>query len=71
MSCVVVTNHGCKVVAWNLLNRQFCPIRPDLVLAGDITYIDTTERWRYLIVWMDFHCRRILAGYCERQWNRH
>jgi putative transposase len=52
---------GIKAVAGNLLNRQFCPIRPDLVWAGDITYIDTTEGWRYLAVWMDLHSRRIIG----------
>jgi putative transposase len=62
---------GIKAVAGNVLNRQFCPIRPDLVWAGDITYIDTTEAWRYLVVWMDLHCRSISAGHYERQWNHH
>ena len=49
-----------KAVAGNLLNRQFCPIRPDLVWASDITYIDTTEGWRYFAEWMDLHSRRII-----------
>ena len=52
---------GIQAVAGNLLNRQFCPIRPDLVWAGDITYIDTTDGWRYLAVWMDLHSRRIIG----------
>ena len=39
---------GIQAVAKNLLNRQFCPIGPDLVWAGDITYIDTTDGSRYL-----------------------
>ena len=52
---------GIRAVAGNLLNRQFCPVRPDLVWAGDITYIDTTDGWRYLAVWMDLHSRRIIG----------
>ena len=52
---------GIQAIAGNLLNRQFCPIRPDIFWAGDITYIDTTEGWRYLAVWMDLHSRRIIG----------
>lgn len=52
---------GIQAFAGNLLNRQFCPIRPDLVWAGDITYIETTDGWRYLTVWMDLHSRRIIG----------
>ena len=50
-----------EAVAGNLLNRQFCPIRPDLVWAGDITYNETTYGWRYLAVWMNLHSRRIIG----------
>ena len=52
---------GIRAIANNHLDRQFCPIRPDLVWAGDITYIDTTDGWRYLAVWMDLHSRRIIG----------
>jgi putative transposase len=52
---------GIQTIAGNLLDRQFCPVRPDLVWAGDITYIDTTDGWRYLAVWMDLHSRRIIG----------
>ena len=52
---------GIQAIAGNLLNRQFCPIRPDMFWAGDITYIDTTDGWRYLAVWMDLHSRRIIG----------
>jgi transposase InsO family protein len=52
---------GIQAIAGNLLNRQLSPIRPDLVWAGDITYIDTTNGWRYLAVWMDLHSRRIIG----------
>jgi putative transposase len=33
----------------------------DLVWAGDITYIETADGWRYLAVWMDLHSRRIIG----------
>jgi putative transposase len=49
---------GIQAIAANHLDRQFCPIRPDLDWAGDITYIDTTDGWRYRAVWMDLHSRR-------------
>ena len=52
---------GIQAIAANYLDRQFCPIRPDLVWAGDITTIDTTDGWRYLAVWMDLHSRRIIG----------
>ena len=52
---------GIQAIAGNLLNRQFCPIRPDIVWAGDITYIDTTDGWRYLAVWMDLYSSRIIG----------
>ena len=52
---------GIQAIAANHLDRQFCPIRPDLAWAGDITYIDTTDGWRYLAVWMDLHSRRIIG----------
>ena len=52
---------GIQAFAKNILDRQFCPIRPDLAWAGDITYIDTTDGWRYLAVWMDLYSRRIIG----------
>ena len=52
---------GIQAIAPNLLHRQFCPIRPVIVWAGDITYIDTTDGWRYLAVWMDLYSSRIIG----------
>ncbi|MEB3317328.1 MAG: DDE-type integrase/transposase/recombinase [Cyanobacteriota bacterium] len=43
------------------MNRQSCPVRPDLVWAGDITYIDIVDGWRYLTVSVDLHARRIIG----------
>jgi putative transposase len=52
---------GIQAIAGNLLGRQFCPIRAVIAWAGEITYIDTTDGWRYLAVWMDLHSRRIIG----------
>lgn len=34
---------------------------PNLVLAGDITYIATTDGWLYLAVLLDLHSRRVVG----------
>ena len=52
---------GVQAVAPNLLARQFQPIRPDLNWAGDITYIWTSDGWRYLAVWIDLCSRRVVG----------
>ena len=52
---------GVQAVAPNLLARQFQPIRPDLNWAGDITYIRTSDGWRYLAVWIDLYSRRVVG----------
>ena len=41
---------GNDAVAENVLDRQFQPSEPNRCWAGDITYIRTTEGWRYLAV---------------------
>jgi putative transposase len=50
-----------QAIAGHLLNRQFCPIRPDIAWVGDIIYIDITDGCRYLAVWMELHSRRIIG----------
>lgn len=52
---------GFQAIAGNILNSQFCAIRPDLFWARDITYIDTTDGWRYLAIWIDFHSMHIIG----------
>ena len=42
------------------LNRQFAVAHPNLVWAGDITYIATREGWLYLAV-LDLYSRRVIA----------
>ena len=45
----------------NTLNRQFAVAHPNLVWAGDITYIATREGWLYLAVVLDLYSRRVIA----------
>jgi len=48
-------------VAPNLLNRQFCPERPDQAWVTDITYVPAQEGWLYLAAVMDLHTRMIVG----------
>ena len=45
----------------NHLNRQFTMQHPDQAWVGDITYLPTTEGWRYLAVWIDLFSRRVVG----------
>ncbi len=45
----------------NLLNRNFNPLAPNEVWAGDITYLKTPEGWLYLAIVMDLYSRRIVG----------
>ena len=48
-------------IAPNLLNRDFTARQPNQVLAGDMTYIPTTDGWLYLAVLLDLHSRRVVG----------
>jgi transposase InsO family protein len=50
-----------KRIAPNLLDRDFNVPAPNQVLAGDITYIATTDGWLYLAVLLDLHSRRVVG----------
>ena len=50
-----------KRIAPNLLERNFTAERPNQVLAGDITYISTSDGWLYLAVLLDLHSRRVVG----------
>jgi putative transposase len=50
-----------KRIAPNLLERNFNVPAPNLVLAGDITYISTTDGWLYLAVLLDLYSRRVVG----------
>ncbi|MEO6601864.1 MAG: IS3 family transposase, partial [Polyangiaceae bacterium] len=45
----------------NLLKRDFTTAAPNCVLAGDITYITTTDGWLYLAVLLDLYSRRVVG----------
>ena len=58
----VTTKHNEKhLVQPNLLNQNFQPLFANEVWAGDITYIKTSQGWRYLAMVMDLFSRRIVG----------
>ena len=50
-----------KRIAPNLLARNFNTAAPNQVLAGDITYISTSDGWLYLAVLLDLYSRRVVG----------
>jgi transposase InsO family protein len=48
-------------VTANLQQQEFNPAAPNRYWAGDITYIRTTDGWRYLAVWIDLYSRRVVG----------
>jgi transposase InsO family protein len=48
-------------IAPNLIGRDFTAAQPNQVLAGDITYIPTTDGWLYLAVLLDLYSRRVVG----------
>jgi len=48
-------------VVENLLRQEFSPATPNRCWAGDITYIRTSNGWRYLAVWIDLYSRRVVG----------
>lgn len=50
-----------KRIAPNLLERNFTVGAPNRVLAGDITYIATSDGWLYLAVLLDLYSRRVVG----------
>ncbi|MGB8167380.1 MAG: IS3 family transposase [Chthoniobacteraceae bacterium] len=57
---------GACGVAENLLQQDFQPPAPNRCWAGDITYIRTTDGWRYLAVWIDLFSRRVVGWKLEQ-----
>ncbi len=60
------STHG-KAVALNLLNREFAVEKPNLVWAGDITYLWTDEGWLYLAVFLDLFSRKVVGWALSRR----
>jgi transposase InsO family protein len=54
------SNHQLPV-AENTLNRQFMVTQPNRGWAGDLTYVWTTEGWRYLAVILDLYSRFVVG----------
>jgi len=50
-----------KRIAPNLLERDFRASAPNRVLAGDITYIPSSDGWLYLAVLLDLYSRRVVG----------
>ena len=50
-----------RPVAKNLLNRDFRPIAPNQVWAGDLTYLRTREGWLFLVVILDLYSRKVVG----------
>jgi putative transposase len=50
-----------KRIAENLLERDFNAAAANQVLAGDITYVQTTDGWLYLAVLLDLYSRRVVG----------
>jgi transposase InsO family protein len=50
-----------KVVAPDLLKRDFSPAKPDKSYVSDITYIWTSEGWLYLAVVIDLFSRIVVG----------
>ena len=48
-------------IAPNLLERDFTAPGQNQVLAGDMTYIPTTDGWLYLAVLLDLYSRRVVG----------
>jgi transposase InsO family protein len=45
----------------DLVNRGFNPESQNMIWGSDITYIKTSQGWKYLAVVMDFYSRKIIA----------
>jgi putative transposase len=58
--CTTDSNHKLPV-APNVLDRDFEVQEPDEVWVSDITYIETTQGWLYLCVYIDLFSRMIVG----------
>ena len=56
-------SHHKLPVADNILDRSFCPTKPNSAWGSDITYIWTAQGWLYLAVIIDMYSKKII-GWC-------
>ena len=54
------SNHP-NPIAPNVVARDFAPGAPNMVWAGDVTYVATAEGWAYLAVLLDLCSRRVVG----------
>jgi putative transposase len=54
-------------VADNLLNMKFNPSHPNMIWAGDVTYLRTREGWCYLAIVMDLYSRKIIGWHISKR----
>ena len=54
------SNHP-NPIAPNVVARDFAPAAPNVLWAGDVTYVATAEGWAYLAVLLDLYSRRVVG----------
>ncbi len=54
------SNHN-QPIAENLLERNFAASKPNEKWVGDITYVQTTEGWLYLAMFIDLFSRKVVG----------
>ncbi len=60
-----------RLVAPNLLNRNFNVKTPNTVWVSDITYLKVGHRWHYLTVFIDLFSRSVIGWDMSRSLERH
>ena len=58
------------MVADNVLQQQFNPVRANVAWAGDVTYLRTAQGWMYLAMVMDLYSRRIIGWAIEKRMTK-
>ncbi len=54
-----------RVVAPNILGREFTTAAPNLIWLSDITFVPTDQGWLYLAVVLDLYARRVVGWAME------
>lgn len=58
------------MVADNVLQQQFNPVKANVAWAGDVTYLRTAQGWMYLAMVMDLYSRRIIGWAIEKRMTK-